>query len=266
MAKINSGTIANKIPRSQIIETGNIRLDYDQLEIEGLAHSIEFNGLLNPLTVKKLDIDENGLQTYELICGHRRIRAIDLLMERGIEYTSVECCIRSGNKEILQLIENIQRSDLSPIEKETAIKSMLEKGMTQKEISEALCKPLSWTSDILAGARVRELAETAGVETSGISSKAMAQLRSIPLEEIPEKINQLKEDGGTVKAATKILNKQKLDYPGPIKKELILVSKNEIHHIIEDIFKKHSSLKIPIDLLFEEFKWEIEDLKKCLKK
>lgn len=213
MPKFNNAQIAIKISRQQIIETGNIRTDYNQKELEELADSIFKDGLLNPLIVKISELDENGIQTYELICGHRRIRAIDILTHRHIEYPAISCCIKTGEKEVLQLIENIQRTDLSSTEKEIAVKSMLNKGLTQTEISKAICKPISWISDTIAGAAVREAAEKAGIETAEIKTRALSQLRSIPKEQVPEIVKKLKESGGTVRAATEILHAENKENP-----------------------------------------------------
>ncbi len=204
MPKISAGNLAVYISIDQIIETGNVRGNYDPADIAELAESIKINGLLNPITVKKTKNDEYGNEQYELVCGHRRIRAYRHLCDQGQDYTRIPACIKSGNKNRLQLIENIQRKDLSAEEKETAIKEMLSAGMTQTQIAAELSKPISWVSDLLSGAKIRQEAETAGVHTAGIASKTLSQLRSIPPESRPAAIETLKKAGGTYRAATQI--------------------------------------------------------------
>lgn len=204
--KLNATQTHIKVPITSLVETGNVRLEYDEFEIAELANSIRRNGLLNPITVKPPVENEDGIKTYEVIAGHRRLRALKWLCEKGDDFSMVEVCIRTGDKWALQMIENIQRTDLTHEEKEKAISHMLEQGMSQKEIAETLSKPIQYISDIVAGAKVRKNAENAGVDTSGISTKALSQIRSVPQEEITPVIEELKEKGGTVKAATEILH------------------------------------------------------------
>ena len=89
----NTNATHLKIQLTQIRETGNVRKDYDANGIAELAESIKNNGLLNPLTVKPGQADENGNKTYELIAGHRRLRAYQLLCENGDDFSMVECLL-----------------------------------------------------------------------------------------------------------------------------------------------------------------------------
>lgn len=214
MAKFSNNNLSTiKIPLEQIREeSGNVRKEYDWQEIESLAKSIQANGLLNPLTVKPGVIEPGlGKNVYELICGHRRLRALALLQKQGVDVGLVECCIRTGDIWTLQMIENIQRTDLTAQDKENAIREMLEKGLSQKEIAELLSKPISYVSDIVAGTKVREQAEAAGVDTSPLKTRALAQLRSVNAEDLPGKVQELSEAGGTNAAATKILHDYKAE-------------------------------------------------------
>ena len=214
MAKFSNNNLSTiKIPLEQIREeSGNVRKEYDWQEIENLAKSIQSNGLLNPLTVKPGVIEPGlGKNVYELICGHRRLRALALLQKQGVDVGLVECCIRTGDTWTLQMIENIQRTDLTAQDKENAIREMLEKGLSQKEIADLLSKPISYVSDIVAGTKVREQAEAAGVDTSSLKTRALAQLRSVNAEDLPGKVQELSEAGGTNAAATKILHDYKAE-------------------------------------------------------
>ena len=211
MPKMTQNQIAVRIPLSQIVETGNVRTEYD--DIAYLASSILKNGLFQPVVVKRAEIDENGLQQYELVAGHRRMRAFKWLCEKGHDYTSIDAVIKTGDKEVMQLIENIQRSDLTVTEKENALKKMIAAGYSQKQIAEELCKPLSWVSDILKGSEVRQIVAAAGVNTDGIATKTLSQIRSIPKDELPAVVEQIKENGGTVRAATEILHRYRKEMP-----------------------------------------------------
>ena len=207
--KLNANATFIKIPLAQIRETGNVRHEYDEDGIKELAESIRNNGLLNPISVKPAQEDENGEKTYELIAGHRRLRAYKYLCEQGNDFSIVECCIRTGNKLVLQIIENLQRVDITPREKEDAIAKMLEENYSQVEIARELSKPIQWVSDIVAGAKVRKIADEASLNTEGIATKTLSQLRSIPEEELAGCLEQLVAKGGTTKAATEILHEWK---------------------------------------------------------
>lgn len=209
----NNNLSVLKLSLSQLTEaTGNVRKEYDWEEIKNLAKSIQEHGLLNPITVKPgvLD-DETGSLKYEVVCGHRRIRAIQELQKQGVDVGLIECCVRTGNTWTLQMIENIQRTDLTAQDKEAAIREMLEKGLSQKEIADMLSKPISYVSDIVAGTKVRQQAEAAGVDTSALKTRALAQLRSVDAEDLPDKVQELNEAGGTNAAATKILHEYKAE-------------------------------------------------------
>lgn len=208
MPKLNAtNTLTFKISISQIKETGNVRQEYDPKGIAELADSIFTYGLINPITVKPLEDDENGIKQYELVAGHRRLRAFQYLCEKGQDYTQITASvITKGSKDVLQLVENIQREELAPIDIETALKAMVTAGMSQKQISEELSKSLSWVHDRLTGTEVRENAEARGIDTTGMTTKALSQLASVPDEELPDVISQVKANGGTVKAATDALN------------------------------------------------------------
>lgn len=207
--KLNANATFIKIPLAQIRETGNVRHEYDEDGIRELAESIRNNGLMNPITVKPAQEDENGEKTYELIAGHRRIRAYKYLCDQGDDFSMVECCIRTGNKLVLQIIENIQRADITPREKEDAIAEMLSENYSQADIARELSKPIQWVSDIVAGAKVRKIADEAGLNTENIATKTLSQLRSIPEDELPCFLGQLIREGGTYAVATRMMHAQK---------------------------------------------------------
>jgi ParB/RepB/Spo0J family partition protein len=208
MPKLNAtNTLTFKISISQIKETGNVRQEYDPKGIAELADSIFTYGLINPITVKPLENDENGIKQYELVAGHRRLRAFQYLCEKGRDYTQITASvITKGSKDVLQLVENIQREELAPIDIETALKAMVTAGMSQKQISEELSKSLSWVHDRLTGNKVRAKANAQGIKTDGMSSKALSQFGSIPDDKLPGVISNAQANGGTVKAATDALN------------------------------------------------------------
>lgn len=207
--KLPTNTNHVKVPLSALRITGNVRKNFDPEDIERLALSIRQDGLMNPITVRPPVEDEHGNKTYEVIAGGRRIRAHQWLCDHGDDFAMIECCIRTGDTWTLQMIENIQRTDLSPREKEEAVAEAMANGLTQTQIAEKLCKPISYVSDIVAGMKVRTAADEAGIATDEISTKALSQLRSIPEESLGDALTELAESGGTFREATRVMREYK---------------------------------------------------------
>lgn len=101
-------------------------------EISSLADSIAENGLLQPISVRKLP---NG--RYELIAGERRLRAFLLLGERTIPALVEK--LDDKTAAVLALVENLQRSDLTFHEEAIAISRLLtEQKLTQQQLAASL--------------------------------------------------------------------------------------------------------------------------------
>jgi ParB family chromosome partitioning protein len=89
------------------------RVIFNDYELSQLAISIQQNGILQPLSVRKIESDNGGV-LYELISGERRLRAAKLA---GLE--RVPCIVMETTSEksaILAIVENIQRADLNYID------------------------------------------------------------------------------------------------------------------------------------------------------
>ena len=112
------------------------RTEFDYSDISQLAESICQNGILQPLSVRKI---AGG---YELIAGERRLRAAKV---SGLKY--VPCIIldiTERTSAILALVENIQRQDLSFFDEANAIEKLISYyGMTQEDAAVKLGKAQS---------------------------------------------------------------------------------------------------------------------------
>lgn len=108
-----------------------------------LAANIKENGLLNPIVVRGID------DGYELIDGHRRLAAHKLNGETKIEALIKEADDRTA--QVISVVSNLQREDLSTIEKALAFKKILEAGVfkDQKELSAAISKDQTFVGDLL---------------------------------------------------------------------------------------------------------------------
>ena len=109
------------------------RRAFDETKIDQLAASIQDQGIIQPLLVRR-----NG-DGYELIAGERRLRAA---MKAGL--TKVPVVVREAsdhNSLQLALIENIQREDLNPMEESHAFRRLQEEfHLGQEEIAQKVGK------------------------------------------------------------------------------------------------------------------------------
>jgi len=125
------------------------RLKFSKNELEELTRSIEKQGIIQPLVVRK---DDNG---YELITGERRLRAAK---KAGFNRVPVVIKPVSGADLLeMSIIENVQREDLNPMEEAEAYhRLMTEFGLTQEQAAERVGKSRSAIANLL---RLRQLPE-----------------------------------------------------------------------------------------------------------
>ena len=127
------------------------RTNFKPEEIEELANSIKKEGLLQPILVRK--VGEN----YQISAGERRWQACKSLNMKEIP---VRFWAADNDKALeLALIENIQRTDLNPIEEAYGYKRLMERrGMTQSEVAQTVSKGRSTIANAL---RLLDLPEEA---------------------------------------------------------------------------------------------------------
>lgn len=118
------------------------RKNFDPEQLAELADSVKRNGVLQPILVRKMG------DRYQIVAGERRYQAAKLA---GLD--EVPVLIREiSDNEVLQLalIENLQRSDLDPIEEAMGYKALIEtQGMTQEELGSILSKSRSAVANAL---------------------------------------------------------------------------------------------------------------------
>ncbi|MBQ9007529.1 MAG: ParB/RepB/Spo0J family partition protein [Atopobiaceae bacterium] len=112
------------------------RRNFEETALDELADSIKQNGVLQPILVRKKG------STYQIVAGERRFQAAK---RAGLK--EVPVIIREVSDEDvfkLALIENLQRSDLNPIEEAQGFKRLIdEQGLTQEELGKVLSKSRS---------------------------------------------------------------------------------------------------------------------------
>lgn len=136
-ASASNAASETKLPIEDIVPNPNQpRIHFNETELRELSESIQEHGILQPLLVRK---HGNG---YEIIAGERRYQASKLA---GLEELPV--IIKEVNDEemlALALIENLQRSDLNPVEEAKGYRQLIDaSGMTQEALSKAVSKSRS---------------------------------------------------------------------------------------------------------------------------
>ena len=151
------------------------RRAFDPISLQELADSIRIHGILQPLLVRE------GLAGYELIAGERRLRAAEIA---GLAEVPVIVHPGSGGRleERLELalVENLQRTDLNPIEEARAIQRLLRDfGLTHESLAERIGKN---RVAIAQSVRLLGLPEPAvkAIETGAISAGHGIALLGLP--------------------------------------------------------------------------------------
>ncbi|MGI4804728.1 MAG: ParB/RepB/Spo0J family partition protein, partial [Janthinobacterium lividum] len=119
------------------------RTEFDEVALKELADSISVQGLIQPVTVRKI-----GKNSYQLISGERRLRASKLA---GL--TEIPAYVRTANdQQMLEmaLIENIQRENLNAIEMALSFQRMIDEcNLKQEELGDRVSKNRSTVTNYL---------------------------------------------------------------------------------------------------------------------
>lgn len=151
------------------------RRQFNEQELNELSDSIKQNGVLQPLLVRKVG------NYYEIVAGERRYQASKLAGLKEVPVVIREISDEDVFK--LALIENLQRSDLTPIEEARGYKQLIkEKDLTQEELSKILSKSRSAITNTL---RLLDLPEVVqGFVADGLLTAGHARaILAVPSDE-----------------------------------------------------------------------------------
>ena len=125
------------------------RREIAEKPIEELAQSIQSEGLLQPIVVRKIG------NTYEIIAGERRLRAFQFLKRKSIPCRIIEAS--DSSSATLALIENLQRENLNPIDEALGYASLLRDfDLTQEAAAEKVGKGRATVANALRLLGLRE--------------------------------------------------------------------------------------------------------------
>lgn len=131
-----SGSLS--VPISQVEScSSQPRKNFDEATLSDLANSIREHGIIQPLTVRRL---QSGY--YQIIAGERRWRAARMAGLAEVPVVIIEADDRKAAE--LAMIENLQREDLNPMEEAAGYQALVEKyHMTQEEAAQQVGKSRS---------------------------------------------------------------------------------------------------------------------------
>ena len=140
----NKGQDIVQLPVSKLVPNpGQPRKNFDETELQELADSIKTYGIIQPIIAA-----DTGDGAYIIIAGERRTRAAKLA---GLDTVPVIIRDYTDQKRLeISLIENIQRSDLNPIEEAAAFKNLMDfSSLSQDELAARVGKNRSTVANAL---------------------------------------------------------------------------------------------------------------------
>ena len=137
-------------------------------EIKQLADSIDENGQISPIVVRKMG------EKFELIVGERRWRATQLLKKDTIDAVIIDADEKTSA--ILSIVENVQREDLNSMEEaESLLRLLNEFGMSHDDVSKYISKSRTHVTNLI---RLNDLSDY-GKEQLRMGTITMGHARAV---------------------------------------------------------------------------------------
>ena len=205
------------------------RTNFNEESVLELAESIKTLGIIQPITVRKLDNNK-----YQLVSGERRLRAA-----RYIKLKTIPTYVRIANdQEILEmaLVENIQRRDLDPIEIALSYNRLVEEiNLTQNQLSQRVGKKRSTVANYMRLLKLDPIIQS-GIRDGFLSMGHGRALINIEQQEEQLKIyEKIISKGLSVRNTEELVKKLNLGIES--KKKYAKISK--VHTDAENELKKY---------------------------
>jgi len=182
------------LPDGREVDIAQVRPDPDQPRkamqperLAELAESILRHGLLQPLVVRQEGLAPDGDMQYVIIAGGRRYAALKLLLARPLDDATRARIVRvrvivnesdAAERRVLQLIENLQREDLSPVEEARSFKEIMRvEGLTTLALAARVHRSQGYIDERLRLLRYEEI--EAAVEGGWLTKSAGAAIASL---------------------------------------------------------------------------------------
>ena len=183
-----SGISSNMLPIEKIIANPNQpRQDFNKEDLEDLAKSIASRGIIQPIIVR---ISKENNELYQIVAGERRWRAA-----QRAQLHEVPVVVRDfTDEELLEvaIIENVQRSNLNPVEEALGYQALIDNfNYTQEQVASGLGKSRSYIANLLRLLNLPEKVQkyvrkgvlSAGHARTLVGNKQALALANIMIEE-----------------------------------------------------------------------------------
>ena len=186
------------------------RRDFNEEALQELADSIKELGVIQPITLRKMDDD-----TYQIIAGERRFRASQLAGKETIP----AYILKADDEETMEmaLIENIQREDLNPLEISLAYQQLIEQhNLSQEQLSKRVGKGRATVANFLRLLRLPATIQVALKERKIDMGHAKALLS---LDSHADQINlfhEIEKNGYSVREVEELVRRTKEGETKPV--------------------------------------------------
>lgn len=212
-------------------------------ELRDLSHSIAENGVIQPITVRKID------ERYVLVAGERRLRAA--IMAGFREIPAIISNMDERQASLVALIENLQRSDLDFFEEALGIDNLIRTyGFSQEEAARKLGKSQSAISNKLRLLKLPQKIIKLIVENSLTERHARALLRLDTPEQQEQTLRRVISRNLNVSQTDEYIDNLLISHSQPAPRRMIYVFKdvrpfvNTINHAVETM--RSSGIKADI--------------------
>lgn len=215
------------------------RTTFDETEIAALAVSIVQNGLLQPISVRRV-----GTRRYQLVAGERRLRACKLAKLEKVPAILTNC--DDSETAALGLLENIQRSQLDPFDTARGIREVIKLwGCTQAEAARRLGLSQPALANKLRLLTLTPEQQKLCTDNHLTERHARAVLR-LPENRRTAALRRIAEEELSVRAADKLVEKMLAAGPGapsPIRRAIPMVRDvrlfvNTLQHAVDVMTQK----------------------------
>ena len=181
------------------------RIKFDENSINELALSIKKYGVIQPIVVRKIG------DKYEIIAGERRYKASVVAGKQTIP--AIICEMNDKDSVEIALIENVQREDLTPIEKAISYKKILDMGyVNQEELAQKVGKSQSSIANTLRLLNLSDEVQEALLENKISERHARSLLKIKDNDEQVKMLNRIINERLTVRKTDEEIDKMLNDY------------------------------------------------------
>lgn len=246
-----------RIEVSQVIpDPAQPRTEFDQDAIDRLAKSIKKKGQLAPIRVRWSTDHEKWI----IVCGERRYRAVTAAGLPTIDCYFDETSLSDGQILEQQMIENLLREDLSPMEKARGFESLMElNGWNQKQVAESLHLTPSTVTRSLALLELPAAIQEQ-VDNGTIAARSAYEISKIPNKQKQKALANKVSEGMPLGATEKAVRKTNPKHHKPKRLEFAAENGWTIRAVPpESEYRTYADLRVAVEEALEEIELRINN-------